>query len=71
MIMEVLSPFSGKLIKILIEKGAKVNEDDEAFVIEAMKMETPIYAPCSGTVKEIKVKENQDVEADGVLAIIE
>jgi biotin carboxyl carrier protein len=69
--MEVLSPFSGKIVQVLISQGAKVNEDDEAFVIEAMKMETPIYAPCSGTVKEIKVKENQSVEADDVLAIIE
>ena len=69
--MEVLSPFSGKIIQVLISQGATVNEDDEAFVIEAMKMETPIYAPCSGTVKEIKVKENQSVEADDVLAIIE
>ncbi len=69
--MEILSPFSGKVIRIEIKKGAAVKEDDEAFVIEAMKMETPIYAPCSGTVKEIKVKENQDVEADDVLAVIE
>lgn len=69
--MEVLSPFSGKIIKVLISQGAKVNEDDEAFVIEAMKMETPIFAPCGGTVKEVKVTENQTVEADDVLAVIE
>ncbi|MBN2403651.1 MAG: biotin/lipoyl-binding protein [Spirochaetes bacterium] len=69
--MEVLSPFSGKLIKVLVSQGAKVSEDDEIFVIEAMKMETPIYAPCGGTVKELKVKENQDIEADDILAVIE
>jgi len=69
--MEVLSPFSGKIVKVGIQSGAKVNEDDEAFVIEAMKMETPIYAPCSGTVKELRAKEGQDVEADDVLAVIE
>ena len=69
--MEVLSPFSGKIIQVVVSQGAQVKEDDEAFVIEAMKMETPIYAPCSGTVKEIKVKEGQTVEADDVLAVIE
>jgi acetyl-CoA carboxylase biotin carboxyl carrier protein len=69
--MEVLSPFSGKLIKVLVSQGAKISEDDEMFIIEAMKMETPIYAPCSGTVKELKKKENSDVEADDVLAVIE
>ena len=34
-------------------------------------METPIYAPCDGTVKELKVKEGDMVEEDDVLAIIE
>jgi acetyl-CoA carboxylase biotin carboxyl carrier protein len=69
--MEVLSPFSGKLIKVLVSQGAKVSEDDEMFIIEAMKMETPIYAPASGTIKELKKKEGSDVEADDVLAVIE
>ncbi|MFH0977111.1 MAG: biotin/lipoyl-containing protein [Spirochaetota bacterium] len=69
--MEVLSPFSGKVVKVLVKQGAQVSEDDELFIIEAMKMETPIYAPCSGTVKEVKTKEAQDVEADNILAVIE
>lgn len=69
--MDILAPLSGKIIKVSIEKGATVKEDDEAFIIEAMKMETPIYAPCDGTIKEIRVKENEDVEMDDVLAIIE
>lgn len=69
--MELLSPFSGKVFKVLIKNGAQVKEDDEAFVIEAMKMENPIYVPANGTVKEIKVKEGDTVDADAVLAIIE
>ena len=69
--MDILAPLSGKIIKVSIEKGATVKEDDETFIIEAMKMETPIYAPCDGTIKEIRVKENDDVEMDDVLAIIE
>ena len=69
--MEILSPFAGKIVKVGIKAGAKISEDEETFVIEAMKMETPVYAPSSGTVKEVKVSEGQDVEADAVLAIIE
>ena len=69
--MEIVAPLSGKIIKIEITQGAAVKEDDEAFIIEAMKMETPINVPCDGVVKEIKVKEGADVEADQVLAIIE
>lgn len=68
---EILAPLAGKIVKINLEVGARVEEDDEALVIEAMKMETPIFVPCDGTVKEIRVKEGDDVEEDDVLAVIE
>ncbi|HTF94423.1 MAG TPA: biotin/lipoyl-containing protein [Verrucomicrobiae bacterium] len=40
-------------------------------VMEAMKMEIPVVAPVSGTVKEITVTPGQSVEAEQVLAVIE
>ena len=71
MAQEITAPLAGKVLQLNLEIGAKVEEDDEAFIIEAMKMETPIYAPCNGTVKEVKVKEGDTVEEDDILAIIE
>jgi biotin carboxyl carrier protein len=68
---KILAPLAGKVIAINIQVGGKVEEDDEAMVIEAMKMETAVFVPCSGTVKEILVKEGAMVEEDDVLAIIE
>ncbi len=68
---EMLAPLAGKILSVSIEANAKVGEDDDAFVIEAMKMENPIYIPCSGTVTEVKVKEGDSVEEDDILAIIE
>jgi len=68
---ELTAPLAGKIISLNIKEGDKVEEDDDALVIEAMKMETPIYTPCDGIVKEIKVKEGDEVEEDDVLAIIE
>ena len=68
---EIVAPLAGKIMQLNIEVGAKVEEDEEAIIIEAMKMETPIYSPCNGTVKEIKVKEGDTVEEDDVLAIVE
>ena len=53
---EILAPLAGKIIQMDLEVGKAVEEDDEIMVIEAMKMETPVFAPCSGTIKEIKVK---------------
>jgi biotin carboxyl carrier protein len=36
-----------------------------------MKMENPILSPVSGTVTEVKVSPNQQVEAGNLIAIIE
>lgn len=68
---EIVAPLAGKIVKMNLEVGQTVEEDDEALVIEAMKMETPIFVPCDGTVKEIRVKEGDQVEEDDVLAVIE
>jgi biotin carboxyl carrier protein len=47
-----------------------VTEDDELFIIEAMKMENAVYGD-AGVVKEIYVKEGDRVEEDDPLAEIE
>ena len=71
MAQELLAPLAGKIVKLDINVGDKVEEDQDAMVIEAMKMETPVYIPCDGTVKEIKVKPGDEVEEDDLLAIID
>ena len=68
---EILAPLAGKVVSVNIAVGDAVEEDEEAMVIEAMKMETPVFIPCNGTVKELKVKEGAEVEEDDVLAVIE
>lgn len=68
---EILAPLAGKVVAVNIAVGDAVEEDEEALVIEAMKMETPVFIPCNGTVKEIRVKEGAEVEEDDVLAVIE
>jgi len=65
------SPLAGKVIEINMEVGQQVAEDDELLVIEAMKMENPIFSSVAGTVKEIMVKVGDQVSEGTVLAIIE
>ena len=67
---EVRAPMVGKILSVKVEVGQNVNEDDEMFILEAMKMEIPIGAPVKGKVKEIKVSAGQSVESEQVLAII-
>jgi len=67
---ELTSPLTGKILEINVKVGDVVTEDDELFIIEAMKMENPITGP-AGTIKEIRVNVGDNVQKNDVLAIIE
>jgi acetyl-CoA carboxylase biotin carboxyl carrier protein len=68
---EILAPLAGKVWEVLVEVGAKIEEDDEVLVIEALKMENTVYATAAGTVKEIKVKKGDSVDDGDVLIVVE
>lgn len=68
---EITAPMSGKMWKILVKVGDSIGEDDEVAILEAMKMEIPVVSPADGTIKEIKVKEGDAVEAEAVIMILE
>jgi acetyl-CoA carboxylase biotin carboxyl carrier protein len=68
---ELISPIAGNVWKINISVGQKVEVDDEAIILEALKMETPIFIDDSGTVSEIRVKEGDAVNEGDVLAVID
>jgi len=68
---EILAPLAGKVLSILVQPGAKVEEDDELIVIEALKMENTVYAPSAGTVKEIKVQVGDSVDDAALLMVLE
>ena len=58
-------------MSLAVEVGVVVQEDDEVLVLEAMKMETVVYAPCDGQVAVIKVQVGDQVEEDDLLATID
>ncbi len=68
---EVTAPMAGNIWKIHVKVGDQVQYEDELLVLEALKMENPIYAPVDGTVAEIKVAENDAVEANQVLIVLD
>ena len=61
----------GEILKVEKNPGDHVDEDEVIIVMEAMKMEIPIVAPATGTLKELKVAIGQAVEAEQVLAVID
>ena len=56
--------------KDIIKVGDTVAANQEIVVLEAMKMETPVYAPVAGTVTAINVKEQDSVSEGQVLLTI-
>ena len=61
---------AGKVFKIAANVGASVKKGDTVVVLEVMKMETPVVAPCDGTVASIDVTEGSQIEAGALLATL-
>jgi acetyl-CoA carboxylase biotin carboxyl carrier protein len=71
MSIEIKAPMTGKIVSIVVNLGDKVNAEDEVVIMDAMKMEIPVYAPAEGTVKDINVKEGDSVKTDQVLMTLD
>ncbi len=68
---EIRTAMPGKVVRILVEKGASIEKGDGVLVVEAMKMQNELKSPKSGIVKDIRVEEGSTVAAGDVLAVIE
>ena len=66
---KLLSPFPGLIKNLLVDNGATVKKDQPILVLEAMKMDNDITAPCDGVVT-FQVTKGANVESDAVLAVI-
>lgn len=58
----IKSPLAGNIVEIKVKEGDLIKESDLVMVIEAMKMNTNIYAPRSARVKRILCKVGDRVE---------
>jgi biotin carboxyl carrier protein len=67
---QVLAPMPGKVVRILVAQGEKVDAGRGLLVVEAMKMQNEIRSPKTGTVERLAVEKGQAVNAGDVLAIV-
>ena len=65
----MLSPFPGLIKNVLVADGASVKKDQPVMVLEAMKMDNEITAPCDGKIT-LNVSKGANVETNAVLAVI-
>jgi acetyl-CoA carboxylase biotin carboxyl carrier protein len=66
----VPSELNGTVWKIEVAVGDRVAEGDTLILLESMKMEIPVTAPCDGVVSSILVKEEQAVVEGETLATV-
>lgn len=57
----------GTVVKVLVERGEKVEKGDHLMITEAMKMETTVQAPFSGVVKDIYVQSGDAIQTGDLL----
>jgi pyruvate carboxylase len=63
----IAATMPGTVLKVLVEKGEKVNKGDHLIITEAMKMETTVQAPFSGVVKDIYVSSGDAIQTGDLL----
>jgi biotin carboxyl carrier protein len=65
----LLAPMPGKVVRVLVATGQKVEAGQGLLVIEAMKMQNEVRSPKSGTIEKL-AREGQTVNAGEILAIV-
>jgi biotin carboxyl carrier protein len=61
----------GRSVRVLVEAGDEVAEQQAIVVIEAMKMQNELKSPKSGRVTRVAVEVGDTVGAGEVLAVVE
>ncbi|MBQ4122550.1 biotin attachment protein [bacterium] len=68
--VEVKAPMPGAVLRVEKRVGDTVEENEEIFVIEAMKMETPIKSPKAGTITSLAVSQGDKIATGQVMATV-
>lgn len=69
--ISVTAPIPGLVVKVLVEEGEEIAEQQPLLLLEAMKMENELRAVRPGKVKAVKVSAGQRVNQGDVLLVLE
>ncbi|RZU38183.1 urea carboxylase [Fluviicoccus keumensis] len=67
----VSADISGNVWKLLVEVGHAVEAGEPLVILEAMKMEFPVHAPVTGTVRALHCRPGKQIGAGEALLVIE
>ena len=66
----LVAPLPGRIVKVAVKPGDRVEKGATLLIIEAMKMENEFKAGASGTIAEVRVEPGQAVNGGDVLIVI-
>jgi len=66
----VLASMQGKITTLNVKVGSTVKKGDVLMVLEAMKLENDILCPVDGYVRQLLIKENDQVEINQLMLVI-
>lgn len=66
----VSAPMPGNVLKVNVKQGDKVTNGQVLLILEAMKMENEIFAPCDGTVTSVCIAVGGSVNSGDVMITI-
>jgi len=69
-VTEVRAEITANVWQVRVEVGASVAEGDELVILESMKMEIPVVAPCDGVVAEIRVQPDDKIQEGDVVVVL-
>jgi biotin carboxyl carrier protein len=67
----IKAPMPGRVVRVLVAVGDRVNARQGVAIVEAMKMENELRSAKDGVVKEVNVLQGAAIEAGTVLVVIE
>ena len=66
-VSKVVAPMPGTILEMKVSLGQAVKKGDVICVLEAMKMENDIPAPCDGIVASVNVQKGATVAANDLI----
>lgn len=67
---QVKAPMPGTILDVKVQAGQSVKKGDVLVILEAMKMENEILAPCDGKITGMNVRKGDSVETQALLCTI-
>ncbi len=67
---QIKAPMPGNILDVKVTAGQSVKKGDVLVILEAMKMENEIQAPCDGKVTSVNVRKGDTVETQALLCTI-